>query len=73
MAWEDRTSFDAIKLQFGISEQLVIKLMRKELKPSSFRIWRERVQERKKHGSVSGRFKCDIQSQISGNKISKRN
>lgn len=74
MAWEDRTPFDAIKLQFGISEQKVIELMRKEMKPSSFRMWRKRVQGRKtKHGILSSRFKCNLQRQISGNKISKRN
>ena len=44
MAWEDRTPFDAIKLQFGISEQQVIELMRKEMKASSFKMWRQRVQ-----------------------------
>ncbi|OKS87414.1 TIGR03643 family protein [Mucilaginibacter polytrichastri] len=74
MAWEDRTTFDVIKLQFGIGEQQVIELMRKEMKPSSFKMWRKRVQGRKtKHGNLSGRFKCDRQKQISNNKISKRN
>lgn len=73
MAWEDRTPFDAIKLQFGMSEQQVIELMRKEMKPSSFRLWRKRVQGRStKHGLLSLRFKCSRQMQISGNKISKR-
>jgi uncharacterized protein (TIGR03643 family) len=47
MAWEDRTSFDAIKSQFGIPEQEVIKLMRREMKESSFKMWRKRVQGRK--------------------------
>ena len=46
MAWEDRTSFDAIKRQFGISEAGVIALMRREMKASSFRMWRKRVQNR---------------------------
>lgn len=74
MAWEDRTPFDAIKLQFDLSEQAVIGVMRKEMKPSSFKMWRKRVQGRKtKHGCFSGRFKCDRQRQVSGNKISKRN
>ena len=41
MAWEDRTSFDAIKKQFGILEKDVIKLMRKELKEKSFKVWRK--------------------------------
>ena len=45
MAWEDRTPFDAITFQFKLKEQEVINLMRRELKPSSFRLWRARVQE----------------------------
>ena len=74
MAWEDRTPFDVIKIQFGIGEQQIIELMRKEIRPSSFKMWRKRVQGRKtKHGNLSGRFKCDRQRQISANKISKRN
>ena len=47
MAWEDRTPFDAIKDQFGLKEQDVIELMRKEMKRSSFNLWRARVQGRK--------------------------
>jgi len=46
MAWEDRTPFEAITFQFGLKEQEVIELMRKEMKPSSFRMWRQRVQGR---------------------------
>jgi len=46
MAWEDRTPFDAITFQFGLKEQDVIILMRRELKPKSFRLWRARVQGR---------------------------
>ena len=77
MAWEDRTTFDAIKVQFGLSEQHVIRLMRKELKPSSFKLWRARVQGRKtkhqaKRDFAEGRFKCTRQKQITHNKISKR-
>lgn len=77
MAWEDRTPFDAIEWQFGVSEQEVISLMRKEIKPSSFKMWRKRVQGRKtKHHKLrnfeSGRFKCSRQKQITHNKISKR-
>ena len=45
MAWEDRTPFDAITFQFGLKEQEVITLMRRELKPKSFRLWRARVQK----------------------------
>ena len=47
MAWEDRTPFDAIKAQFGISEKEVIKILRKNLKKSSFKLWRKRVSGRK--------------------------
>jgi|TARA_B110000444_G_scaffold260857_1_gene309595 uncharacterized protein (TIGR03643 family) len=77
MAWEDRTPFDAILSQFGLKEQDVIKLMRNELKPKSFRLWRERVQGRKtKHVKIReseiDRFKCSRQRSISNNKVSKR-
>ncbi|CAM1354826.1 conserved hypothetical protein [Tenacibaculum halocynthiae] len=77
MAWEDRTTFDAIKFQFNLKEQDVIVLMRKTLKPSSFKLWRKRVQGRKtKHEAKRtydlGRFKCSRQRSISNNKISKR-
>ena len=77
MAWEDRTTFEAIQRQFGLKEQEVIDLMRIEMKPSSFRMWRERVQGRKtKHEKLrdfeKGRFKCTRQRQINNNKISKR-
>ena len=77
MAWEDRTPFEAITFQFGISEQQTIELMRTEMKASSFKMWRERVQGRAtKHAKkkVNGidRFKCTFQRQITHNKISKR-
>ena len=77
MAWEDRTSFAAIKKQFDIAEKDVIKLMRKELKEKSFKMWRKRVQGRStKHSSMSSgdklRFKSNSQRQITLNKISKR-
>jgi uncharacterized protein (TIGR03643 family) len=53
MAWEDRTSFDAIEQQFGLNEAAVITLMRRELKRSSFKMWRERVTGRAtKHAAV---------------------
>ena len=61
MAWEDRTSFEAIQHQFGFSEKDVIALMRKEMKASSFRMWRKRVSGRKtKHAATnpSYRFKA---------------
>ncbi|WP_306640078.1 TIGR03643 family protein [Sanyastnella coralliicola] len=77
MAWEDRTTFDAIELQFGLKEAEVINLMRRQLKPSSWRLWRARVQGRntkhsKKRTFTEGRHKCSRQRHISGNKISKR-
>ncbi len=77
MAWEDRTPFEAITYQFGLKEQDVIELMRREMKPSSFRMWRERVQGRatkhsKKRTFYKGRFKCSRQRTITNNSISKR-
>mgnify|MGYP002478485760 CR=1 FL=1 len=77
MAWEDRTPFEAITFQFGLSEQEVISLMRKEMKPTSFKMWRARVQGRatkhlKLRENPVDRFKCSRQKSISGNKISKR-
>ena len=54
MAWEDRTPFEAIAYQFGLSEPQVIQLMRSQMKPSSFRMWRKRVSGRKtKHAATS--------------------
>lgn len=47
MAWEDRTPFEAIEIQFGLKENAVREIMRREMKPSSFRMWRERVGGRK--------------------------
>ena len=53
MAWEDRTTFEAIARQFGLDEAAVIALMRRELKRSSFRMWRKRVTGRAtKHESL---------------------
>ncbi|WP_370622841.1 TIGR03643 family protein [Winogradskyella forsetii] len=77
MAWEDRTPFEAITFQFGLKEQDVINVMRRELKPSSFRLWRARVQGRatkhqKKRTFDKGRFKCSRQRTITNNSISKR-
>lgn len=77
MAWEDRTPFDAIKFQFGLSEADVKALMKRELKFNSYKLWRERVENCKtKHVAkrVEGinRFKCNLQRNISNNKISKR-
>ena len=47
MAWDDETSFDAIRAQTGLLEKEVIAIMRREMKPSSFRMWRKRVTGRK--------------------------
>ena len=78
MAWEDRTPFEAIEFQFGLSEMETVALMRKNLKRSSFNLWRKRT-----HSGVSqkhlakreegiNRFKCTLQRSITMNKISKR-
>ncbi len=78
MAWEDRTPFEAITFQFGISEAETIKIMRTELKRSSFNLWRKRVNSgvSQKHlikrSEDIKRFKCSRQKTISLNKISKR-
>lgn len=78
MAWEDRTPFEAIEFQFGLTEAEVIKLMRKELKLNSFKLWRKRVhsgvsqKHLKKRSAEIKRFKCSRQRFISNNKISKR-
>jgi len=78
MAWEDRTPFEAIKAQFNFSEADVIKLMRRELKPTSFKLWRKRVNSgvSNKHlfkrSEEITRFKSTQQKSISNNKISKR-
>jgi uncharacterized protein (TIGR03643 family) len=53
MGWEDRTPFEAIKTQVELDEAAVIALMRQQLKPGSFRLWRDRVQGRKtKHATL---------------------
>ena len=77
MAWEDRTPFEAIFNQFGLTEKEIIIVMRNNLKTSSFKLWRKRVTGRKsKHLKLRnkdiGRFKSSQQRNISNNKISKR-
>lgn len=67
MAWEDRTPFGAIKFQFNLGEEEVIALMRRHMKPSSFRMWRKRVQgratkHRKKRKDSTQRFRSANQS-----------
>lgn len=78
MAWEDRTPFEAIRFQFGLAESEVITMMRQQLKPQSFRLWRKRVNSgvsqkhlAKRSADVT-RFRCSRQRTISLNKISKR-
>ena len=66
MAWEDRTPFAAIETQFDLSEKQVIALMRREMKQSSFKMWRKRVTERStkhlaKRDFIEGRFKSQNQ------------
>jgi uncharacterized protein (TIGR03643 family) len=77
MAWEDRTPFDAIKIQFGLGDTDVKVLMKRELKFSSYKLWRERVEGSKtkhveKRNDGIDRFKSTMQKQITNNKISKR-
>ena len=78
MAWQDRTPFEAIELQFSLSEADVIKLMRRELKRSSFNLWRKRVnsgvsqKHTQKRNPEINRFKSSREKTISINKISKR-
>ena len=60
MCWEDRTPFEAIEFQFGLKEEDAIKLMRRNLKPKSFKVWRKRVSGRNTkhmHLKNSTRFK----------------
>ncbi len=77
MAWEDRTPFEAIRTQFGLTEGEVRCLMRKELRFSSYTNWRSRVERsttkhagRRCEGTI--RFKSRLQRTITNNKISKR-
>ncbi|QDK80357.1 TIGR03643 family protein [Spirosoma sp. KCTC 42546] len=78
MAWEDRTPFEAINSQFGLSEAAIIVLMRRELKRSSFNLWRKRVnsgvsqKHLKKRNPEIERFHSTSQRAITLNKISKR-
>lgn len=78
MAWEDRTPFEAIYFQFGLNQQEVIAFMRKELKKSSFILWRKRVNQKisskhaLKRSNEITRFKSKMQRTINNNKISKR-
>lgn len=78
MAWEDRTPFESIEFQFGLTEAKVVEMMRNTLKRSSFNRWRKRVhsgisqKHLAKRSADITRFKCSRQRTISFNKISKR-
>ena len=66
MAWEDRTPFEAIELQFGLNESEVIRFMRGRLKLGSFKLWRSRVSGRstkhlKRRSSDVSRGYCPTQ------------
>jgi uncharacterized protein (TIGR03643 family) len=68
MGWEDRTTFESIKNQFGISENTFVRIMRKQLSPAAFARWRKRIHNQgqlkheKKRGFKTTRFKCSRQS-----------
>ena len=69
MCWEDRTPFESIENQFGLNEDEAIKIMRNNLKPKSFKVWRKRVSGRKtKHMKLknSTRFKSTHKRKIQG-------
>ena len=73
MAWEDRTPFDVIYKEFDITQNELERLMRNNLKPSSFKLWRKRVSGRKtkhiaKRSNQIDRHKCDRQGKL----VSKR-
>tara|TARA_X000000368_G_scaffold182689_1_gene144281 strand:- start:1510 stop:1767 length:258 start_codon:yes stop_codon:yes gene_type:complete len=73
MAWEDRTPFDIIYKEFNITQNDLERLMRNNLKPSSFKLWRKRVSGRKtkhiaKRSNQIDRHKCDRQGKL----VSKR-
>ena len=77
MAWEDRTPFDAIEAQFGVTEAEVIRIMKHEMHLRNWKKWRARVQgratkHRRLRGQTTGRFKASRQKHISLNKIAKR-
>ena len=73
MAWEDRTPFEAIKAQFGLDESAVIDLMRAQLKPSSFRMWRKRMKGRvTKHAALRPPSMNDENRQQARHRIAQR-
>ena len=66
-AWADRITFEEIKKKSGYSESDVIKIMRKKLKPSSFRLWRKRA----KNQSIKHRKKFELSRKEIRRKIKK--
>lgn len=68
MAWEDRTPFDAIKSQFNLSNDEVVKIMRNNLKEKSFNLWRKRVRGRKTKHSQLRNFKIGRHQSYDQNK-----
>jgi len=77
MAWEDRTPFEAIEFQFGLTEKEVIQLMKQQMKLKNWKKWRARVQGRKaKHRKLRNnkidRFRSKAQKHITKNNISKK-
>lgn len=61
MAWDDEATFDGIQKGLGLSEGEVIQIMQRNLKPSSFRMWRERVSGRKtKHEKITKHENLEI-------------
>ena len=68
-AWADRITFEEIREKSNYTETQVIKLMRKELKPSSFRLWRKRV----KNKSIKHRRKFELNRKELKRKINKLN
>lgn len=73
MAWEDRTPFEAIELQFGLNESAVVALMRAHMKASSFRMWRKRMKGRvTKHAALRPESMNDVGPHIARHRIPQR-
>ena len=73
MAWEDRTTFEAIEAQFGLNESSVVVLMRAEMKASSFRMWRKRMAGRvTKHAALRPQEMNDGGPHIARHRIPQR-
>ena len=66
-AWADRITFEEIREKSGFTEGRVIKLMRKSLKPSSFRLWRKRVTSQ----SIKHRKKFELSRKLIKQKVEK--